>query len=381
MKLTKKIEEIIISAASIGSEKKLQVIRYGGNKTGPKVYIQAGLHADEPPGFVVMHHLIKILDEADKNGKIQSEIVLVPVANPIGLCQWQDNRIQGRFEFYNGVNFNRNYPNLTQKIASLIKTKLQKDQIKNVKLIRQTYLSCLEKIKTVDEGDSLKKTLLSLSVDADIVLDLHCDFEACLHIYMGTPLWPHAADLAAQLGSRATLLAKKSGGDPFDEACSKIWWELAERFPNNPIPAACLSATVELRGNRDVSHENNQQDAKNIFQFLKRRGFITGKATKLPRLMKDATPLAGVEHLKANAAGVVIFTKEIGEVVKKGEVVAEIIDPLGLTPADRVNKVRSQAGGLLFTKIVDRYAKPGRILAKIAGKTPLKNKGEHLLTA
>ena len=29
---------------------------------------------------------------------------------------------------------------------------------------------------------------------------------------------------------------------------------------------------------------------------------------------------------------------------------------------------------------IDRYARPGRILAKIAGKKPLKGKGENLLT-
>jgi hypothetical protein len=281
---------------------------------------------------------------------------------------------------FNGINFNRNYPDLTEKVAARIKNNLQKDAKENIRLIRKTQLACLESIKTLDEGEFLKRTLLSLAVDADLVLDLHCDYEACLHIYMGTPLWPDASDLTAQLGARVTLLAKSSGGEPFDEACSKIWWELAERFPDYPIPPACLSATVELRGTRDVSHEFGGNDARNIFLFLKRRGFISGKVVKLPKLFNEATPLSGVEHVKSQSAGVVIFCKEIGDTVKKGDTIAEVINPLGKTQADRIRKVRCQAEGILFTKVADRYAKPNRIIAKIAGKTPLKGKGKLLLT-
>ncbi len=378
---TKRIREISIPSSSLGNDRKITVIGYGKPSSSQKVYIQAGLHADEPPGFVVMHYLLKLLDQADKAGKINQQIVLVPVANPIGLSQWENNRIQGRFEQFNGVNFNRAYPDLTDKVASKVKTKLQQSPKKNLEIIRKAQLACLDKIETTDEGDFLKKTLLSLATDADICLDLHCDYEACLHIYMGTPLWPDASDLVAQMGSKVTLLAKKSGGDPFDEACSKIWWELAERFPDYPIPNGCLSATVELRGGRDVSHENGSSDAKNIYHFLVRRGYIKGKAPVLPRVPRAATPLAGVEHVKTPTAGVVIFTKQIGESVKKGDVIAEIVNPIAKNSAERVKKVKCKADGILFTKIPDRYAKPNRLIAKIAGKKPLKGKGDHLLTA
>ncbi len=378
---TKLIEEIEIPSASLGNNRKLKVIRYGKKNSGKKAYIQAGLHADEPPGFVLMHYLIKLLDEADKAQKITGEIVLVPVANPIGISQWQDGRVQGRFEFFNGINFNRNYPELTERVATLVKKKLGKDPTKNIRLIRNAQLSCLEKDRPiVDEGDFLKNTLLSMSVDADVVIDLHCDYEANLHIYTGTPLWPDAADLTAQMGARVTLLARNSGGEPFDEACSKIWWELAEILPEHPIPPACLAATIELRGITDVSHQYGKSDAANLFTFLKRRGYVRGKAPKLPRLLKDATPLEGVEQLKAKSAGVVIFRKEIGDVVKKGDIIADIVNPMAEDPAGRITYVRCQHGGLLFTKIVDRYAKPNRVIAKIAGKAPIKGKGKHLLT-
>ena len=130
-----------------------------------------------------------------------------------------------------------------------------------------------------DEAEYLKHRLLSLAHDADIVLDLHCDDQALMHIYLGTPLWPGSADLSAQLGAEVTLLAEDSGGAPFDESCSRIWWQLAEKFPDYPIPPACLSATVELRGIADVSHENGAHDAENIFIFLKKKGICPGRGS------------------------------------------------------------------------------------------------------
>lgn len=378
---TKKIEEIELPFTSPGTKRSLKVLRYGERNTGGKVYIQAGLHADEPPGFVTMHYLIRMLDEVDRQNKIVGEIVVVPVANPIGLSQWRDETLQGRFELFDRINFNRNYPDVKDEVARQIKGKLKKSPEKNVGLIRKEIIRVIHGRKVGSEAESLKKTLMSLSADADIVLDLHCDYDAVLHIYMGTPLWPDASDLAAQMGARAILLAKNSGGEPFDEACSKIWWELAEEFPDYPIPSACLSATVELRGSTSVSHEFGQHDARNLFLFLKRRGYIKGKAPKLPRLFKQATPLAGVEHVKAHVPGIVVYRKSIGESVKKGDIIADIIDPLGDRSSDRIHYLKCNSDGVLFTKNVDRYAKPGRILAKIAGKIPLQGKGEHLLTA
>jgi predicted deacylase len=85
-----------------------------------------------------------------------------------------------------------------------------------VTLIRKVRADVLKFVKPKDESEYLKHLLLSLSHDADIVLDLHCDYQAALHVYMGSPLWPQAADLPAQLGAEVTLLAKASGENPFE---------------------------------------------------------------------------------------------------------------------------------------------------------------------
>jgi len=251
---TKTVKRHILPVSSMGNQRSLTVIRYGPEAARGKAYIQAGLHADEAPSFVVMHHLINLLDEADSANKIKEQIVLVPVANPIGVSQWREEKLLGRFDFYNSINFNRRHLDLTAQIADRVKDRLSDLAVENVALIRRAAAHVLDSMDPLDEAEYLKHRLLSLAYDADIVLDLHCDDLAVIHVYMGTPLWPDAADLSAQLEAEVTLLAEDSGVAPFDEACSRIWWQLAERFPDHPIPPACLSATVELRGMTDVLH-------------------------------------------------------------------------------------------------------------------------------
>jgi len=378
--VNKTIQQHSLPATSLGNARSLTVVRYGDPTAANKAYLQAGLHADEAPGFVVMHHLFDLLDQADSENNIDGQILLVPVANPIGISQWRDETLMGRFDFYNNINFNRRHLDLTDRIAERVKDRLGATPENNVALIRKVAADILGSMAPQDEAAYLKYKLLSLSFDADIVLDLHCDSQAVMHVYLGTPLWPNAADLSAQLGAEVTLLAEDSGVTPYDEACGRIWWKLAQKFPQHPIPPACLAATVELRGTADVSHAKARQDAQNLFWFLQRRGFIKGTAPEVPPLPNEATPLRAVAHLKAPAPGVVVFLKAPGDSIDKGDVIAEIVNPLADRQEHRVTAVPSTIDGILFSINTDRYARPGRILAKIAGKIPIREKGQDLLT-
>ena len=320
---TKSFEQHLLPTAGLGNQRALTVIRYGPQSSGAKAFIQAGLHADEAPAFMVMHHLINLLDQADGAEKITGEIILLPAANPVGSNQWRDDVLSGRFDFYNSINFNRRHLDLTARVADRVKGRLGDDAAENVALIRKDTGEVLQSFLPKDEVEYLKHRLLSLAHDADIVLDLHCDDEAVMHVYLGTPLWPAAADLPSQLGAEAILLAEDSGVTPFDEACSRIWWQLAEKFPEHPIPPACVAATVELRGIADVSHDHGVQDAENIFKFLSRRGLVRDDVSELPPLRSEATSLRAVEQVRAPAPGVVAFLKAPGDRIVKGEVIAE----------------------------------------------------------
>lgn len=377
---TRRTNHVDLPAASPGTESRLKVIRYGESGARPKVYMQSSLHADEIPGMLAMIELDRMLREADQQGNISGEVLLVPVANPVGLGQTVHGHLAGRFDLVNGVNFNRNYPDLTSAVARRVEHQLGSSAEHNVRLIRKTIGDVIGEHSALDQVGFMRSALFTMAVDSDICLDLHCDSEAALHLYVGTPLWPEATDLAAQLGSQATLLAEISGGNPFDEAVGGIWWALARRYPDYPIPPACLSATVELRGERQVSRAYARQDARNLFRFLVRRGAVDGDPGPLPALVRDATPLDAVDPIKAPHAGVVVYCKAPGDLVASGETVAEVIDPWS-EQTDTGTPLRSRASGILFSRQGERFTRAGQVVCRVAGTEPLADRvGRNLLS-
>ena len=370
-----------IGGTNPGTSRSLTVFRFGTPGTRPKVHIQAGLHADEVPGMLVAHHLIRLLREADRAGAVNGEVQIIPMANPVGLDQFVNERLLGRSTLGGGGNFNRHYPDLTERVYERVHTLLSEDASSNVALVRRALAEAVQADTPRTEVACLRHELLRQSITADIVLDLHCDDEAPMHLYLGTPLWPDAQDLARQIGARTILLAEVSGGNPFDEACSAPWWHLRAMVDDRfPIPAACLAATVELRGMADVSDAFATTDATNLYRFLQRRGVVAGDPGPLPPLLAEPTPLAGVDMVTAPQAGVVTYRAELGDRVTAGEPIADITNPLADDPDGASLPVSSVTSGMLWSRAVNRLVRRGDIGAKVAGGDPLPDRGVQLLT-
>jgi predicted deacylase len=374
-------ERIVLPSMSPGTARSLDVLRFGVQGARPKVYLQASLHADEIPAMLVLNHLAERLRQATAAGAMRGEVVAVPAANPIGLAQVFQGRSMGRFSLAGAGNFNRNFPDLVETMDGDIGGRLGQNAEENVSVVRAALADALDTIKPLDEVAFLRHALLRLAHDADIALDLHCDSEGAMHLFMGTPLWPDAADLSAQIGSCATLLATVSGGHPFDEAAGGPWWALAERYPQHPIPPACLSATVEFRGRSDVSEALAASDADNLFRFLQRRGVVAGDPGPLPAALCDGTPLEGVDMIRSPVAGIVAYEKEPAETVTAGEVLAVVVDPLGEDFASARTELKSRCDGILYGRSEDRLTRPGKLVCRVAGKEPFPDRqGGSLLT-
>ncbi len=364
-----------IGPGAIGTDRHLVSLHYGEPGRGEKAYLQASLHADEIPGMLVLHHLIRLLDEAEAAGRIAGEIVLVPVANPVGLSQGLLHQRLGRFEATSGENFNRGYPNYLEAITPAVEARLGDDAAANRATIRDAMRSYVRGLHATNELTSLRRTLSSLACDADIVCDLHCDLEAVLHLYCESPYWTQCEPLARLLGAETVLLAKDSGGASFDEHLSGLWWQLDERLERErgaarpAIPLACVAVTVELRGQADVGHDLATADARALFGFLVHRGLIDGdRSIELPALRCEATPLAASEDIVAPTAGAVAFLKRPGDRVSPGDVVAEVVDPM----AGVVTPLRARHAGILYARAMRRYANPGDVVARIAGRVPFR---------
>ena len=358
----------VLPWSSLGTERQLTVFRFGTGER--KAYIQASLHADELPGMRCAWELKKRLVELEARGALNGVIELVPVANPLGLGQLLQGNHQGRFESGSGKNFNRDFTELSTPVVAALQGQLGDDPHANIRLIRQVMLDVLEQLPpAASQLQGMQRVLLSHACNADIVLDLHCDAEAALHMYALPQHWPQWRSLAAHLNMRVGLLAEDSGGSSFDEACSLPWLRLQRQFADAQIPLACMATTLELGGQSDTGRPQAEAYAEGILAFLAEQGLITGDWPAAQHEACDGLPFEGTELLYAPHPGGVSFLRPAGAWVEAGEPLFEVIDPL----SDRVSTVCAGTAGVLFAVERLRYAQPGFWLAIVAGREPLRH--------
>lgn len=367
-------ERHLLTCCVPGTTRELVSLHFGNGEAGPKALIQASLHADEPPGLLVAWHLRRELVALESAGRLKGEIVLVPMANPVGSAQRVLGRALGRFELALGENFNRNYADLSASVFDSLQAQIDAGQTPTIDVVRAALRAACDQLPQGSELQSLRRTLLRLAIDADLVLDLHCDNEAVMHLYTTTPLWPAVEPLARLLGSEMALVAVESGGDPFDEACSMLWARLGRRYHEHtgkeqPWPDACVAVTVELRGETDVSHDLAQRDAQAILGYLIHRGMIDAPLPELPPLIREPRPLVGSVPAHTPRGGVLVHRPLLGQMVSKGQCIAEVIDPL----TGEATEIVSAVDGLLYARESVRIVHAGMSIAKVAGTEAVRS--------
>lgn len=363
----------VLTPPAPGTTRELLSLHFGP-AGGRKAYLQAALHADEPPGLLVAWHLRQLLAEAEAAGRLTGEIVLVPMANPIGHAQRLLGRGIGRFELPSGENFNRQYANIAAAAYARLRPSTSAGALPDVASVRAALREACAELPAPSELESLRQTLLTLAIDADLVLDLHCDNEAVMHLYTTPTLWPALAPLAQLLGAEACLLAGDSGGDPFDESCSLTFARLNALHAQaggaaDAWPEACVAATIELRGETDVCHAHAAADAQALFGFLQVQGFIAGDPPALPPLKRPPRPLAGSMPLYAPHGGVLVHRAALGAELRHGDPVADIIDPL----SGVCSTLASPVDGVLYARESGRVVHSGTRVAKVSGSEALRS--------
>lgn len=358
-----KTETLALTPISPGTSRALTRHIWGGT-TGPKVYLQGALHADEMPGPIVLWHLMELLDKAEADGRITGQISVVPFANPIGLTHWLHNKPQGRQDLETFQNFNRGHLDLANLAGDLLEEPglLTADAKQNTRIIREAFGKVLAEQQPRTENAELRLRLMQWSYDADYVLDLHCDNNAVLHFYASSARPEVTEALGRATGAVLALMEDTSGGNAFDEAHTASWRALRKRFPNHPIEQPTFSTTLEYRGQRDVEDAQALEDARNLMAFLGHIGAISGG----PALAHPPTrqrPLNGSGEAFAPQGGIVTWVHEPGGEVAKGDTLAWISDPI----TRRRLPLLAPTSGLMFRRDMHPYCLKGQGLAHVAG--------------
>ncbi|MFT7672736.1 MAG: putative deacylase [Gammaproteobacteria bacterium] len=367
----------ILHGDSPGTSTELSYYRIGPESATTKVYLQGALHADEQPGILILHHLLKLLKAADEAGHLNAVFVVFPMVNPLGMANLTMQKHQGRYDANSGINFNRGWPNVFSAMDLDLSKLPEGNGVDAVQAAQNQVKSWIDDLPESTAREAWRKIILSESYDADYCFDLHCDDDALIHIYAVPQIADDMHKLAEWTGSAATLLAEDSGGGSFDEVWPGFWINLnRETGADFQITRAC---TLEYRGNFEVFDGLNENDALNLYGYFHAEGLIEGESSATRKRVDEPVDLRAMEYLRSDLAGLIAYQVELGALVKKGAVIAEMIVLDGEQAFVKRTPIFAGTDGVLFARSVGKYVWAGAIIAKIAGRELLVERGGYLL--
>ena len=357
------------------------VYQCGPEDGAPQIYLQAAMHADEHPGTMVLHHLLDLLEVAETKGLLKARFTILPIVNPLGLAHLSFHTHRGRYHPVLGLNYNRAWPDFGKILLAdeLFLSDLGDDVMANKKAVRRAIMRWLDAQKPVTALEKHRDIIMRFAARADMVLDLHCDDIALNHIFIVPQNLPRYQGLADWMGSAATLMAEDSGGGSFDEVWSGLWITLQRELSDYPWPEPILSATLEYRGQQDVCDSLNHQDARNLYHFFCEEGLIDEACQETRPASPAPTDLNACEVLRVDKPGLIAYQVALGDVVEKGDVIAELISLDGPRAVRERTPLYAGTDGVVFSLNQMKYVWPSVSIAKIAGTQKLDSRGDYLL--
>lgn len=371
-------ETIVLPGAMPGTQRQLRVFSFGEPGARPKAYLQAGLHADEPAGMMILRELCRLLAAAEDAGEIKGEILVVPLANPLGVDQALNSTIVGRFELRTGANFNRAWPDLATGLADSVRRRIGQDAEENAELVRRELRRRIAALQPESPIMAQRIALARRAYDADLVVDLHCDDEALSYMIAPDELWDEARRFAADVGVHSLQPhGEGAGAHCFDECFLAPWQALRMEFGER-VPLACHAFTFEMGGVLDVDPKQAGRYARGFVRYLRRVGCIDGAAPK--QRGNGLHEFRAFEMLDSPAGGLLLYRQELGEWVAPGDVLAEIVDPTAPDLDNDPVVIKANMKGCVVSRRLSRQVAFGDFVVMLAGhERPASGKSKSLI--
>ncbi|MGK7954039.1 MAG: succinylglutamate desuccinylase/aspartoacylase family protein, partial [Crocosphaera sp.] len=271
------IETLNLFKLASGDEFFLQLYKFVGKKKGKKVYIQSNLHGSEIVGNAVISQLIGFLSTLNKS-QLDCEIWLVPVCNPLGTNQRNHFFSSGRYNSYDGKDWNRifwDYEKFCQNLDEFVNNNIKFDSLTIQENFLQQQKSAfseqLKKIKNPSSAplfEQYRYQLQSLSMDANYVIDIHSSSNQCIDYLFCFP--GQQQESAKYFLIDYGILMDNYDGDAFDEAFMKPWLALEKRFKKagRTINFDRESWTLELGSGMKMNPQSVNLGVKGIINYL-----------------------------------------------------------------------------------------------------------------
>jgi len=359
-----------------GDRLSLQVYQFSGATAGKKVYIQSNLHGSEIAGNAVIYQTIDWLTGLDET-QLTGEIWLVPVCNPQGVNLRSHYFSAGRFNPYDGKDWNRifwDYEKTDVDIMAFAKLHLDADldtiQHHYRQGIQSGFAKLKERLNTPSSApmfEQYRVQLQSLCLDADYVIDLHTSAGQGLdYLYYFQGREQGARSFLLPVG----LLLDRYDGDAFDEAFIKPWLALENCFAQlgREILFDIEAYTLELGSAMQLNPSSVASGIRGIKNYLSQKGLVTDPnlagliaADPDTRLL----PRDSIRKYYAPVGGMIQFRVVLGGWVETGELLYQILSFNKEGQLPTLVDICAEQSGLVFDISATQAANQGEYVMEI----------------
>ena len=341
-----------------GDNLSIQVYKFIGKHPGKKAYIQSNLHGAEIVGNAVIHQLITYLSSLD-DSQLTGEIWLVPVCNPLGTNQRNNFFPTGRFNSYDGRDWNRifwDYEKECDNLEIFANSQLNFE----TEVIRNNYL---QKIKTafnkqLEKAENLagvpyyqyyRCQLQSLCLDANYLIDIHSSSNQALdYLYC----FQTCEDSARYFGLDYGIIMTEYDGDAFDEAFMKPWLALEKQLENlgKKVEFDVEAWTLELGSGMKMNPESVEKGVAGIKSYLRQKEILTSNEGETNLQSKNIKLFTREQVAKyyATSGGMIENRVPLGTTVETGDKLYQLLRFNRSENLPDVLDVYAQNSGLVF---------------------------------
>src|SRR4028118_1992919 len=330
------ISTIPVVQLASGDRLSLQVYQFQGAIPGKKAYLQSNLHGAEISGNAVIYQLIEFLMSLDTS-QLSGEIWLVPVCNPVGVSQRSHHFSPGRYNLYDGVNWNRifwDFEKQGEDILGFANSHLHLDadtiKVNYRKAIALSFAKELAKINAPScrpYSELYRYQLQSLCLDADYVLDLHSSTNQSLDYLYG---FESREESAKAFLLDYGILMNEYDGDAFDEAFMKPWLALEKQFEKlgKEIKFDIDSWTLEFGSGMQMNPESVKKGVLGIKNYLAQKELLKipdfpGAHTAAHKI--NFTIKSQITKYYAPAGGMIQSRVQLGSSIKAGQLLYQLL--------------------------------------------------------
>ncbi|MGV2827478.1 succinylglutamate desuccinylase/aspartoacylase family protein [Myxosarcina sp. GI1(2024)] len=370
--MTPNISTIDFCKLASGDNLELQVYKFIGKQPGKKAYIQANVHGAEIVGNAVIHQLIEFLSDLDEE-RVNGEIWLVPVCNPLGVNQRSHVFSSGRFNSYDGKNWNRifwDYEKECQDLEQFAKSQIdkkpeeiQRNYLHKILAAWQEELADLQKPSSMSLSKQFRAKLQSLCLDANYVIDLHSssnqgiDFTFCFS----------GREAAAKyLLLEYAILFDEYDGDAFDEAFLKPWLALERQLAKlgKNIRFEVESWTLELGSGMAMNPNSVAQGVKGIINYLAFKNML--QLSELPRSREiKLVKRDKINSYYAPTGGMIQSRLPLGTKVASGDRLYQLLSFNKQQQPPEIIDIHAESHGIVFDLATNHCVNQGEYVLDI----------------